>query len=137
MPLTGEQIIGHQLIRGQGRQLLAINPATEQAIPAPVFNCANANLVKQACELADQAFDSLRSTSPERRAQLLEAIADGIVGLGATLLERAHSETGLPLARLEGERGRTVGQLRLFASVLRQGRWQQATFDSALPDRAP
>lgn len=137
MPLTGEQIIGHQLIRGQGRELLAINPATEEAIPTPVFNCASANLVNQACELADQAFDSLRSTSPERRAQFLEAIADGIVGLGATLLERAHSETGLPLARLEGERGRTVGQLRLFASVLRQGRWQQATFDSALPDRVP
>ena len=137
MQLTGEQLIGHQAIRGEGRGLLAINPATRAAIDTPVFNCATPVLVEQACELAAQAFDTFRATAPELRARFLEAIADGILELGATLTQRAHSETGLPMARLEGERGRTVGQLRLFASVLRQGRWQTATFDSALPARQP
>ena len=47
------------------------------------------------------------------------------------------AETGLPRARLEGERGRTVGQLRLFAEVLREGSWAARTIDPALPDRAP
>lgn len=137
MQLTGEQLIGYQVIRGKGRELLAINPDNQQAISTPVFNCATSDLVDQACELAEQAFDPLRATAPETRARFLEAIADGILELGSTLIERAHIETGLPVARLEGERGRTAGQLRLFATVLRQGRWQSATFDSALPDRQP
>ncbi|PMV39444.1 aldehyde dehydrogenase (NADP(+)), partial [Pseudomonas sp. FW305-3-2-15-C-LB1] len=47
------------------------------------------------------------------------------------------AESGLPRARLEGERGRTVGQLKLFAQVVRQGDWLDATIAPALPDRAP
>ena len=137
MHLTGEQLIGYQAIRGKGRELLAINPNDQQALSHPVFTCATTDLVEQACELAAQAFDPFRATDPETRAQFLEAIADGIIELGPILTERAHLETGLPMARLEGERGRTVGQLRLFATVLRQGRWQTATFDSALPERQP
>ena len=46
-------------------------------------------------------------------------------------------ETGLPLARLTGERGRTVGQLRLFADELRKGGWLGLRVDPALPDRKP
>ena len=137
MQLTGEQLIGYQVIRGKGRELLAINPCDQQAIRTPVFTCATTALVDQACELAEQAFDPLRATDPETRAQFLEAIADGIIELGSILIERAHLETGLTVARLEGERGRTAGQLRLFATVLRQGRWQTATFDSPLPERKP
>lgn len=137
MQLTGEQLIGHQAIRGEGRALLAINPHDQQAIGTPVFNSATTALVDQACTLAEQAFDPFRATEPQTRARFLEAIADGIVELGAALTKRAHLETGLPMARLEGERGRTVAQLRLFATVLRQGRWQSATFDSALPERQP
>lgn len=47
------------------------------------------------------------------------------------------SESALPKARLEGERARTVGQLRLFASLVRKGRWLCATLDSAQPERKP
>lgn len=137
MQLTGEQLIGYQVVRGKGRELLAMNPHDQQPISTPVFTCATADLVDQACELAEHASDPFRATDPETRARFLEAIADGIMGLGSTLIERAHLETGLPVARLEGERGRTAGQLRLFATVLRQGRWQTATFDSALPERQP
>lgn len=137
MQLTGEQLIGHERLRGEGRELLAVNPFDQQTLSKPIFSAATKHQVDAACELAERAFDSFRATEPEARAQFLEAIADGIVELGSTLTERAHTETGLPMARLEGERGRTVGQLRLFARVLRQGRWQSATFDSALPDRQP
>ena len=75
--------------------------------------------------------------APKTRAAFLEAIAEQIAALGDALIERAMAETGLPRARLEGERGRTIGQLRLFASVLREGSWAQITIDPALPDRAP
>jgi NADP-dependent aldehyde dehydrogenase len=46
-------------------------------------------------------------------------------------------ETGLPRARLEGERGRTVNQLRLFARVVRDGEWLDARIDHAQPLRQP
>jgi 2,5-dioxopentanoate dehydrogenase len=46
-------------------------------------------------------------------------------------------ESGLPRGRLEGERGRTVGQLRLFAEVVREGSWLEARIDPAMPDRKP
>ena len=71
------------------------------------------------------------------RAKFLEAIAQGILDLGEVLVERVMSESGLPRARVEGERGRTVGQLRLFASLAREGRWLDATLDRAMPERKP
>src|SRR5690606_16843021 len=43
----------------------------------------------------------------------------------------------LPEARLVGERGRTVGQLRLFAQVVREGSWINARIDHADADRKP
>jgi NADP-dependent aldehyde dehydrogenase len=57
--------------------------------------------------------------------------------LGDALIERAHLESGLPQARITGERGRTVGQLKLFASLLREGSYVEAIIDTALPDRKP
>ncbi|MEL0211238.1 MAG: aldehyde dehydrogenase family protein, partial [Novosphingobium sp.] len=78
-----------------------------------------------------------RATTREERAAFLEAIASEILAIGDDLIEAAMSESGLPRARLEGERGRTVGQLRLFADVVRKGAWQQLRIDPAMPDRQP
>lgn len=71
------------------------------------------------------------------RATWLEAVARGLVELGPALLERAHLETGLPLTRLEAERGRTARQLDMFAALLREGSWVEARIDRAQPDRRP
>ncbi len=49
----------------------------------------------------------------------------------------AQIETGLGVPRLQGERGRTYGQLRAFAALIREGSWQQASIDTAIPDRVP
>ena len=57
--------------------------------------------------------------------------------LGDALVERASAETGLPRARIEGERARTVGQLKLFAEVVRRGEWLDLRIDPALPERKP
>ncbi|MBO8735415.1 aldehyde dehydrogenase family protein, partial [Staphylococcus aureus] len=75
----------------------------------------------RAAELAAAAFDVYRETAPETRAAFLEAIASQIEALGDALIERAMAESALPRPRLEGERGRTCNQLRLFASVVRAG----------------
>ncbi|WP_452039075.1 aldehyde dehydrogenase family protein, partial [Aidingimonas halophila] len=71
------------------------------------------------------------------RATFLETIASEIEAIGDQLTERGVAETGLPEARLQGERGRTCGQLRLFANVVRAGEWLDVRIDPALPDREP
>jgi hypothetical protein len=59
------------------------------------------------------------------------------VEIGAELIECASAETGLPRGRIEGERARTVGQLKLFADVARTGEWADLRIDHAIPDRKP
>ena len=114
----------------------ATDPSTNLAVEPP-FAVSAPEHVAAACRLAAEAFDAFRETDPETRAAFLEAIADRIDALGDALVERAMLESGLPRARLTGERGRTSGQLRLFARVLRDGRWADVVIDPALPDRQP
>lgn len=133
---TGHLLIGQRVVAGSAPSFHAINPVTGQAIE-PAFTGAGAADIDEACSLAQTAFDAFRSTAPEQRALFLEEIADGIEALGPSLIDRAMTETGLARGRLEAERGRTMGQLRLFARVLRAGLWQEATVDPAMPERQP
>ncbi|MES3025475.1 MAG: aldehyde dehydrogenase (NADP(+)) [Pseudomonadota bacterium] len=134
--ITGNLLIGARALPGHAAAFSGFNPATGAALE-PQFGSAIIGDVDLACELADQAFDAYRETTLEQRAAFLEQIAQNIMDLGHALVERAMLESGLPQGRIEGERGRTVNQLRLFAKVVRDGRWQGATLDSALPERAP
>ncbi len=93
--------------------------------------------VARAAEAAEAAFAVFGATSREVRAALLEGIAAAIEARGADITEIGSRETGLPKARLEGERGRTTGQLRLFASHIRKGDYLDRRVDGALPDRVP
>ena len=93
--------------------------------------------VALACEKADAAFDTYRATDRETRAAFLERIADEIMAIGDSLIDAYVTESGLPRGRGEGERGRTCGQLKMFAGVVRAGMWQQLRIDPAMPDRAP
>ena len=93
--------------------------------------------VDVALNSAELAFAAFRQTTSEERAVFLETIATEIMALEEALLDRAHQETGLLLDRLVAERGRTVGQLRLLAEVLREGSWCDARIDTAFPERAP
>ena len=87
--------------------------------------------------MAESAFDPYRQTPLDVRAIFLDSAANKILELGDQLLERASRETGLPRARLEGERARTIGQLRLFSELVRQGDFLCLRIDHALPDRTP
>jgi NADP-dependent aldehyde dehydrogenase len=71
------------------------------------------------------------------RADFLDAVAAEIMAAGDDLLKRANVETGLPTDRLTGERGRTCGQLKAFAALIREGSWVDARIDPAMPDRQP
>ena len=136
MHIQGEMIIGRQVVRGSAGLLRAYNPSTHAEME-PAFGAATADDLAAACLLAEQAFDAYRSVPLEQRARFLETIAEQILAIGPVLIERASAESGLPTARLEGERMRTVNQLRLFAKVVRDGHFLEATLDSALPQRTP
>ncbi|MBL4807924.1 MAG: aldehyde dehydrogenase family protein, partial [Rhodobacteraceae bacterium] len=115
-------------------QTFSSDPAHGDAF---VFSIGTPALVDQAAKAAEDAFWSYGYSSREVRAVFLETIADEIDARGAQITEIGSSETGLPEARLEGERGRTVGQLRLFASHIHDGAYLDKRFDAALPDRQP
>ncbi|WP_159992597.1 aldehyde dehydrogenase (NADP(+)) [Roseomonas sp. 18066] len=136
MTITGEMLIGATSLRGGDRPIHAVEAATGQKLE-PGFGGGAAADVERACALAWAAFDTYRETSLETRAGFLEACAEAILAIGDELVERACAESGLPRGRIEGERGRTVGQLRLFAAMLREGSWLEARIDPALPQRQP
>lgn len=149
MTLHGRNIIGADLSAESDETFTATDPATGERLPTD-FHPATEAEVDRAVRLAGIAFagqecrdhagqecPAYRALTAEDRAGFLDRIADEILGLGDLLLERAHQETALPLARLTGERARTVGQLRLFAEVVREGSWVEARIDRAQPDRQP
>ena len=101
------------------------------------FSVGTPALVDAACKAAEEAFWSYGYTSRGDRAAFLNAIADEIEARGPQITEIGTSETGLPEARLEGERGRTTGQLRLFAEHILKGDYLDRRHDAARPDRQP
>ncbi len=105
--------------------------------PAHEFSVGTPELVDQAVRAAEEAFWTYGYTTREARAEFLDAIADEIEARAEAITEIGTQETGLPEARLNGERGRTTGQLRLFASHIRTGDYLDRRHDVALPDRAP
>ncbi|MFY9919319.1 MAG: aldehyde dehydrogenase (NADP(+)) [Mycobacterium sp.] len=134
--LTGQMLIAGEPVRGSGKHIRAFDPTAGQELE-PAYSYGDASDVDAACAAAAAAFADYRSTTSEQRARLLEAIATNIEAAKDAIVERAVAESGLPQARLTGEVGRTTGQLRLFADVLREGSWNGARIDPALPDRTP
>ncbi|NIC08116.1 aldehyde dehydrogenase (NADP(+)), partial [Billgrantia bachuensis] len=136
MTLEGKMLIGQEAVSGSSKPINGVNPATGETLE-PTYVGGGKAEVERACELAEAAFVTYRETSLEKRAAFLETAASEIEAIGDALIERAMAETGLPRARLEGERGRTCGQLRLFAAVVRAGEWLDVRLDPALPERQP
>jgi NADP-dependent aldehyde dehydrogenase len=95
--------------------LRGVNPATGEPLE-PAFAEATAEEVDRAVRAAEGAFEPYAALPPNRRAGFLRAIGEEILAQDQALLERGHAETALPLPRLTAERGRTVGQLGLFAT---------------------
>ncbi|WP_010626045.1 aldehyde dehydrogenase (NADP(+)) [Halomonas sp. KM-1] len=136
MTLLGKMLIGREAISGSSTPIHAVDPATGERL-APAYAGGSQAEVARACALAEEAFGVYRETTLDARTAFLESVAGEIEAIGDELIERAMDETGLPRARLEGERGRTCGQLRLFASVVRAGEWLDLRLDPALPEREP
>lgn len=136
MNLTGGNFIGTDRSAQGTRTFQAYDPVAGEPI-LPEFHEATIEEVDNAVRLAETAFREYRKKSGKERAAFLREIVKEIEALGDTLIDRCRKETGLPEARLRGERGRTTGQLGLFASLLEEGSWVDARIETALPDRQP
>lgn len=136
MDLHGKNIINGLAEASSGKVFTAVNPASATAL-APNFHEASMMDADRAARAAHEAYATYRRTTPEARAAFLERIASEIEALGDELIQRANAETGLPEARLQGERGRTTGQLRAFANLVKEGSWVDARIDRAQPERKP
>ncbi|WP_421978075.1 aldehyde dehydrogenase (NADP(+)) [Roseivirga seohaensis] len=134
--IKGTNFIGSTPSKEGTAQLFAHNPANGEAFPES-FSVATTSEIDEAVTKATQAFQSYKSIAPTKKADFLEAIADEIMALGDPLIARACGESGLPEGRIQGERGRTCNQLKMFANLVREGSWVNATIDTAIPDRAP
>ena len=137
--MTGKNIIGETLSSSGKEVFYGENPATGQKLE-PAFYEATEQEINNAIEKASEAFQTYRTVSGKDKAAFLETIADEILALGDDLIKRGMEETGLPEARLTGERGRTVGQLTfcqppsggfMGRSSNRSGRPRPKTFTQA------
>ncbi|MCF2518928.1 aldehyde dehydrogenase (NADP(+)) [Dyadobacter sp. CY351] len=136
MEIKGKNYIGYSL-SGQGdRTFQSYVPAKDSFLPEN-FHTATIEEVENTMALASKAFSEYAKIPAAKRADFLIAITEEILAIGDVLLERANLETGLPMARLQGERARTINQLTQFAELLREGSWVDASIDTALPDRTP
>ena len=128
---------GKHLIAGNwigADETFTSSPATGSAYS---FSVGRPRDVDLAATGAEEAFWSFGYSSRETRAAFLNAIADEIDARADQITQIGCSETGLPEMRLIGERGRTTGQLRLFAQHVLQGDYLDRRHDAALPDRQP
>ena len=136
MELHGKQIIGQSMLAESQVCFQATNPVTGGTLPGE-FHHAAASEIERAASLADDAFQILGTKTVEQKADFLEKMAEEMMSLGDDLIQRGHQETGLPEARLQGERGRTCNQLKMFASLIREGSWVDARIETAIPHRKP
>ena len=136
MELHGKNLIGDRLSADGPPAILSYDPKQGGEL-APAFYEATQGEVDAAGRLAETAFAEYRQRSPSDVAGFLERIAEEMIRLGDPLLDRVVAESGLPLDRVTGERGRTVNQIRMFAALVREGSWVDARIDHADPERKP
>jgi acyl-CoA reductase-like NAD-dependent aldehyde dehydrogenase len=86
---------------------------------------------------AQEAFLTYKNLTSPKKADFLEKIAEILEANRSAIVLIAYKESHLPEGRINGELGRTTGQIKLFANLVREGSWVEATIDPADPDRAP
>ena len=134
--ITGKNYIGNQLSEEGTVVYKTMNPKLNSDNS---WSCteATSDEINRAAELSWQAFKVFRNTTQSQRAAFLNAIADEIEALGDELISTYCLESGLPEGRAMGERGRTMFQLRSFATMLATDDWRLTSHDKADPTRQP
>ena len=87
-----------------------------------------------ALELAETAAKPYGNLPVSHRASFLDAIANQLESRREELVARTHRETGLPVARLNGELTRTCKQFAFMAAKIRRGQHLDIRIDLPGPD---
>ncbi|NEE01725.1 aldehyde dehydrogenase (NADP(+)) [Phytoactinopolyspora halotolerans] len=114
----------------------SMNPRTGEPAGAGVSETPAAEL-SSTLSLAKSAARRFATEPLTERSALLRAIADKLDDRAEELVPLADSETGLGKPRLTSELARTTFQLRLFAQVIDEGSFLEATLDTPAPDAKP
>ncbi len=114
--MNTQNLIGYHYTEGK-KTFKAIDPSSGKELDGE-FNIASTDDVDAALTLAEKAFAVYRNIDKKTKAAFLRSIASEIEAIGDELTERAMAESGLPQARLQGERGRTTGQLNMFDNLV-------------------
>lgn len=134
--ISGKNIIGNKLSKQGDVTYKTFNPKTNKETDFTFYEATSVE-INEAVELASEAYKVYKDISGIKKAGFLEAIALEIEALGDELIETYCKESGLPEGRARGERGRTIGQLRAFAALLKEGSWVEAVIEKGQPDREP
>jgi NADP-dependent aldehyde dehydrogenase len=134
--LTGKNYIGFELSAQSDKTFKTFNPK-ENTENTELFYEATIDEVHQAVNLAHGAFQKFSTINNLQKSAFLRCIAEEILSLGDELVTMAMQEAGLSYDRVVGERSRTLWQLQMFADLLDEGSWVDATIDTAQPDRSP
>ncbi|TLP76779.1 aldehyde dehydrogenase (NADP(+)) [Maribacter sp. ACAM166] len=134
--ISGTNAIGNTLSKKGNHTYKTFNPKENKDTEWTFFEATSAE-IDEAVDLATEAYKEYKDFSGSKKAKFLNAIADEIEALGDELIHTYCKESGLPEGRARGERGRTMGQLRSFATLLQDGSWVEAVIEKGQPNRAP
>lgn len=132
MQLTGKNYIAGETSAEGSEVFYSVDPRSKATGDLSFYNATRSE-VDRAVDAAVNAFEEVRNYSSSRIADFMDEIAARIDAVGDELLHTADRETGLGLPRLTGERERTTGQIRAFASLLRGGDYLRAIINSEGP----
>lgn len=134
--MTGGNFIGAKISKVGQKMFSTFDPVLNLETGWEFYE-ATKEEIDEASNLAAEAFLRYKKFPGEEKANFLNAIAEEIEALGEDLILTYCKESGLPQGRAVGERGRTIGQLRAFATLLTEGSWQEAVIEKGMPERVP
>lgn len=135
-PFSGISLIDGKCSTNKGTAFHGIHPKNNSKLEPAFYSATMADL-EHAAQLAAAAAGVFAMRSGHERAKFLGSLADKLTAAAVRIIERAHLESGLSHARLQGELLRTTNQLKLFAEVLEEGSWPDARINEAMENRRP
>lgn len=134
--MHGLNHIGFKLSGENQKYLHAFSTENNTYLPGQ-FRIATNTEIEVSVKKASEAFNIYKRTKPEQRALFLDEIAHEIINKEDELVERAMKESALSRERIMSERQRTIKQLKLYADLLREGSWVEASIETEDNERKP
>ena len=134
--ISGKNQIGEDLSSDSNVTFQTFDPKLNIENDTIFFEASDTEIQK-ATKLASDAFKIFKQVSAKKRSEFLIQISEELKLISSDIINIYCSETGLPEARCLGELGRTINQLVSFAELLKEGKYQEVSIDSPIPNRKP